>query len=81
MSLTSDILPEHSLTQVQSDHLITMFNDPAVREYLKGLAREVSRDLLELSILSETPESVHNKHLFVSGQLTVLSTLLSISKE
>ena len=81
MSLTSQILPDHTLTPVQVDHLTTVFNDPTVRDYLKGLARECSRDLLELPILSETPESVHKKHLFVSGQLLVLSTLLSISKE
>ncbi|AEI70968.1 hypothetical protein [EBPR podovirus 3] len=79
--MLEQILPEHEVIPAEQEHLLALLTDPVLRKYLKGLAIECSKDLLELPILSETPESVHKKHLLVSGQLLVISTLLSIQKD
>lgn len=76
----TDLFPGQALQSGEEELLATIFSNPIVRKYLKNLMRECARDLLDVPILEETPESIKSKHLLVSGQLQALSTLLSIKE-
>lgn len=74
------MFPTLELSPEEAEIITTVFSTPAVRKYLKLLGTECSKELLALTALNETPESLAKKHTLVSGKLEVLTTLLSIKE-
>lgn len=80
MSITKDFLPPYEFSEHEQNHIKFLLSDPAVVKYLKSLAQEDSRELLELGILDMSVEAIARRHTFLTGKLVVISTLLSIHK-
>lgn len=80
MSLTSQFLPPLEFSEHETEHIAFLLSDPAVVKYLKSMAQEDSRELLELGTLGMSDEAVARRHTLLTGKLVVISTLLSISQ-
>lgn len=78
MSL-EDIVPITTMSPPEIDLIAETFSNPVVKKYLRSIAIEDTKELLELSALSKPPIEIATAHAIVQGKLSVLSTLLSIS--
>jgi hypothetical protein len=76
-SITNIVAPEE-LTPQEEIVVKAALSDPVVRKYLRILGVNDASELLTLNILDMAPESIANRHHFVSGKLAVYSTLLSL---
>ena len=74
------IFPTSPLSEAEEQQLLLAFSAPIVVKYLKPLATEDSKELLGLGVLDIPAESLARRHSFVSGKLSVVQTLLSISQ-
>lgn len=77
MSLES-LFPTVELTDAEILDIKSHLTSLTVIKYLKSLAVEDSKELLSLSALDMSDEGIANRHIFVSGKLAVLTTLLSL---
>ena len=81
MNTLDEIFPPDSILPQEEDIIVEVFSNPAVRKYLKLLGSNLSKELIGLPILDETPESLVRKHTLTAGKLAVITTLLSISEK
>jgi hypothetical protein len=70
-----------TLTDEEEDLILEVFSNLTVKKYLKIIAAEHSSDLLTSATLTEPPDALQRKHLFVSGKLSILNMLLGINKD
>ena len=80
MSL-STIIPFNPLSEAEETELLRIFSNPVVTKYLRSLGQEDSKDLLSLGILDMPAEGIARRHSYISGKLSVVQTLLSISEK
>ena len=73
------LLPSDILSVTEETILSEIFANPTVSKYLKLLAKEAAKELLELSAIRKPAEEIAYAHENVRGQLAVLSTLLSLA--
>jgi hypothetical protein len=78
MSISS-ILPLVELSPPEIDIIVETFSNSVVKKYLRSIAIEDTKELLELSALSKPTTEIATAHAIVQGKLSVISTLLSIS--
>lgn len=64
----------------EEELILEVFSNETVKKYLRIMAAEESKDLLTSATLTESPEQLQRKHLIVSGKLSVLNTLIGITK-
>lgn len=81
MNTLDEIFPQDPILPQEEDIIVEVFSNPAVRKYLKLLGSNLSKELIGLPILDETPESLVRKHTLTAGKLAVITTLLSISEK
>lgn len=77
MSIES-VFPTTTLTDGEILDVLSHLTAPTVVKYLKSMTMEDSKELLSLSALDMSDKELANRHIFVSGKLSVLTTLLSL---
>lgn len=77
MSAIDQAFPPESFSSLDQEFLATTFNNEVIQKYLRSLAKEDAKELLELPF---TDPKLVEKHAFVAGKLAVLTTLLSIPR-
>ena len=73
-----EIFPLVEMSAGETQTIVEVFSNPTVKKYLRSLAAEDAKDLLNLPALSKTSTEIATAHSIVQGKLSVLSTLLSI---
>jgi len=79
MSL-EDIFPATNWTKTEEDIIIQSFSNPAIKKYLRKMALEDTKELLQLSAIATPNEEIVKAHAVIQGKLAVISTLLSIEE-
>lgn len=77
----NNIFPPTLLTPPEIGIISEVFTNPVVKKYLHSLAVEDTKELLALAAMNKTQTEIATAHAIVQGKLSVISTLLSISKE
>lgn len=73
-----DVFPAMAFSKTEEDIITEIFSNPVVKKYLRIMALEDSKELLELSATSNDKDKLFIAHATVHGKLQVISTLLSI---
>ena len=73
-----DVFPSNLTSRTEEAIVIEAFSNPAIKKYLRSLALNDTKELLQLSAIATTNESIIKAHAVVQGKLQVIATLLSI---
>jgi len=75
-----DVFPSTSWSKTEEDIVIQSFSNPAIKKYLRKLALEDTKELLQLSAIATDNAALVKAHAVVQGKLQVIATLLSIEE-
>ena len=75
-----DVFPSTSWSKTEEDIVIQSFSNPTIKKYLRKLALEDTKELLQLSAIATDNAALVKAHAVVQGKLQVIATLLSIEE-
>lgn len=76
----NNVLPTPDLTDTEMDIIIEVFNNPVVHKYLKILALNDTKELLELSAIHSQDSEISKALAMIQGKLQLSETLLSLKR-
>lgn len=74
------IFPPGSLSQVEEDILADHYSNPVVQKHLRLMALEDTKELLGLPYRSMSDSDLAKASATIQGKLSVISTLLGVTK-
>lgn len=76
----NDLIQTESLSKTEENIILDVFSNSVVKKYLRIMGQNDLSELALLSITERDDSVVAKKHALVQGKLSVISTLLSITK-
>lgn len=74
------IFPDSPISQTEIDILKSKLSDEDIKKHLRRMALKDIKELLALSALDTSTETLITAHATVQGRLQVVNTLLSIGE-
>ena len=79
MQAVNLLLPLDSFHESEQLELKEIFSNPLVARYLRHLAVEDNKELIEISVLDMPADFVVRRHTMVQGRMSAYATLLSLA--
>lgn len=79
MQAVNLLLPSSEFHEAEQLELKKIFSEPLVARYLRHLAVEDNKELIEISVLDMPADYVVRRHTMVQGRMSAYATLLSLA--